>query len=123
MMHCGLVVFNTPQCHLFLSSEEEEAEDGNGDLIKEEAKTDTVNELSKSTNTECAAESEASASNHSNAGTAKQSKSDTAASSAVTKCDDDIQVNDGEIYLPLRLMYPLGEKYQQDEFLAPLQLK
>ena len=56
---------------MFLSSEEEEAEDGNGDLIKEEAKTDTVNELSKSTNTECAAESEASASNHSNAGTAK----------------------------------------------------
>ena len=110
MMHCGLVVFNRPYCHLFLSSEEEEGEDGNGDLIKEEAKTETVDRSSKSAFTECVNESEASASNHSNAGTAN-SKPDTAASSAVTKCDDDTQVNDGEIYLPLRLMYPLGEKY------------
>ena len=99
MMHCGLVVFNTPYCQLFLSSEEEEDEDGNGDLIKEDTKTET--ELSKSTNTECADESEASASNHSNAGTVR-SKSETAASSAVTKCDDDTQVNDGEIYVPFR---------------------
>ena len=99
MMHCELVVFNTPYCHLFLSSEEEEGEDGNGDLIKEDTKTET--ELSKSAYTECAAESEASASNHSNAGTAR-SKSGTAASSAVTKCEDTTQVNDGEIFVHFR---------------------
>ena len=101
MMHCGLVVFNTPYCHLFLSSEEEEGEDGNGDLIKEEAKTETVDRSSKSAYTECVNESEASASNHSNAATVR-SKSETAASAAVTKCDDATQVDDGEIYVPFR---------------------